>query len=90
MLFFYLGVNQNVIDENHDKLIHVLHEHLSHEIHEIGGGIRKSEGHHGIFIESILRAKRCLGNIRLSNSQLVISQSQINLGENTCSFHLIE
>jgi hypothetical protein len=26
--FFCLRVNQNVIDENHNKLIHVLHKHL--------------------------------------------------------------
>jgi hypothetical protein len=63
MLFFYLGVNQNVINENHDKLIHVLHEHLIHEIHEIGEGIHNCKGHHGTFLESILGAKRCLGNI---------------------------
>jgi hypothetical protein len=37
MLLFHLGVNQDIVDENHDKLIHVLHEHLIHEIHEIGG-----------------------------------------------------
>jgi hypothetical protein len=73
MLFFCLGVNQNVIDENHKKLIQVLHEHLIHEIHEIGRGIRKSEGHHGILIESIPGLERCLGNILFLNSKLVIS-----------------
>jgi hypothetical protein len=67
MLFFHLGVNQNVVDENHDKLIQVLHEHLIHEIHEIGRGIRKSEGHHGILVESI----------RVQNVVLEISDSRI-------------
>jgi hypothetical protein len=90
MLFFYLGENQNVVDENHDKLIQVLHEHLFHEIQEIGGDIRKSKGHHSILIGSIPGAKCCLGNIRLSNPQLVISRSQINFGENTGSLHLIK
>jgi hypothetical protein len=36
MLSFRLGINQNVVDENHDKLIQVFHEYLIHEIHEIG------------------------------------------------------
>jgi hypothetical protein len=63
MFFFYLGVNKNVIDENHNKLIQVLHEYLIHEIHEIGKGIHKSEGHHGILIESIPDVECCFGNI---------------------------
>jgi hypothetical protein len=63
MLSFRLGINQNVVDENHDKLIQVFHEYLIHEIHEIGRGIRKFEGHHDILIESIPGAKCCLGNI---------------------------
>jgi hypothetical protein len=89
-LSFHLGVNQNVVDENHEKLIQVLHEHLIHEIHEVSRGIRNSEGHHSILVESIPGAKHCHGNIQLSNSQLVISRSQIILGKNTGSFHLIE
>jgi RNA binding exosome subunit len=63
MLCFRLGVNQNIVDEDHNKLIHVLHKHLIHEVHEIGWGIHKSEGHHGILIESILVVEHCLGNI---------------------------
>jgi hypothetical protein len=63
MFIFRVGVNQNVIDGNHDKLIHVLNEHLIHEIHKIGGGIHKSEGHHGTLVESIPGVKHCLANI---------------------------
>jgi hypothetical protein len=61
MVFFCLGVNQNVIDENHNKLIHVFHKHLIHEIHEIRWGICKPEGHHGIPIESIPGRNALLG-----------------------------
>jgi hypothetical protein len=39
MFFFDFGVNQNVVDEDNNKLILVLHKHLIHEIHEIGWGI---------------------------------------------------
>jgi hypothetical protein len=63
MLVFHLGVNQNIVDEDHGKLIQVLLKHLIHEVHEIGWEIHKSEGHHGILIESILGAKCCLRNI---------------------------
>jgi hypothetical protein len=63
MFFFGLGVNQNVVDKYHNKLIQVFHKHRIHEIHEIGWGIRKSEGHHDILIESIPGTKSCFLNI---------------------------
>jgi predicted ATP-grasp superfamily ATP-dependent carboligase len=50
MFFSYLRVNQNVVDEDNNKLIQVLHKHHIHEIYEIGWGIHKSEGHHDILI----------------------------------------
>jgi hypothetical protein len=63
MLYFRLRANQNIVDEDHNKLIQVLHKHLIHEVHEIGWCIHKSEGHHDILVESISGAERCLGNI---------------------------
>jgi hypothetical protein len=38
---FFLGlrVDQDVIDEDHHKLVEELHEYLIHEIHEICWGI---------------------------------------------------
>jgi hypothetical protein len=36
MITVILGINQNVIDEYHDELIKILHEHLIHHIHEVG------------------------------------------------------
>jgi hypothetical protein len=39
VLFLGLRIDQDVIDENHHKLVEELHEYLIHEIHEIGGGI---------------------------------------------------
>jgi hypothetical protein len=39
MFFYTSGVDKDVIDEDNDKLIQLLHEHLVHEVHEVGGGI---------------------------------------------------
>jgi hypothetical protein len=33
MLFHTLRVHQNVINENHDRLVQLLHEHGVHEMH---------------------------------------------------------
>jgi hypothetical protein len=36
MLFFTSLVDQYIIDENHDKLVQILHENLVHQIHKVG------------------------------------------------------
>jgi hypothetical protein len=39
MLFLGLRIDQDVIDEDHNKLVKELHKYLIHEIHEVGRGI---------------------------------------------------
>jgi hypothetical protein len=39
MLFSILGIDQNVINENHAKLVQFCHEYGVHQIHEVSGGI---------------------------------------------------
>jgi hypothetical protein len=34
MITIILGINQNVVDEYHNELIKILHEHFVHQIHE--------------------------------------------------------
>jgi hypothetical protein len=42
MIFATLGVDKDVVNEDYDKLIQLLHKYLIHEIHEKGGcvGVR--------------------------------------------------
>jgi hypothetical protein len=35
MLFFTLGIDQDVINEDHDKLVQLRHEYRVHQVHEI-------------------------------------------------------
>ncbi len=81
MLFFIIGIDENVIDEHDHKLVQKLHEHLIHEVHEIGGSIRQTERHHGVLIQSVTSGESGLRNIRLSNSKLVITGPKVDLGE---------
>jgi hypothetical protein len=39
VLFLGLRIDQDIVNEDHHKLVEKLHEHLIHEIHEIGKGI---------------------------------------------------
>jgi hypothetical protein len=63
MLFFGLGVYQDVIDEHHYKLVEDLHEYLIHEVHEIGRGIGQAEGHYGVLKQAVMSSEGDLGNI---------------------------
>jgi hypothetical protein len=36
MLFLVLGLIQDVINENHNKLVQILHKDLVHQVHEVG------------------------------------------------------
>src|SRR4051812_29002293 len=67
MLFFSLGIDQNIIDEYDNKLVKKLHEHLVHHVHEISWCICQSKWHHGILIQSIPGGKSSLRYVFLSN-----------------------
>jgi hypothetical protein len=42
-LFFILGVDQDVINEDHDKLIQLQHEYGVHQVHEMCMSIGESK-----------------------------------------------
>jgi hypothetical protein len=90
VLFLRLGVDQNVINEHHHKFVKELHEHLVHEIHEIGRGIGQAKGNHGVLKQTVAGGKGGLGNIGLTNFQLMISSTEINLGEYLGPIQLIK
>jgi hypothetical protein len=43
MLFLVLRVDQDVINEDHDKLIQLYHEYRVHQVHEVSWGISQPE-----------------------------------------------
>jgi hypothetical protein len=64
MLLLILGVNQDVINEHHNKLIQILHKNFVHQIHELGRCIGQSKRHDCVLIESISSGECSLRNIR--------------------------
>ena len=90
MLFFGLGINKDVIKENYHELVEVFHENLVHEVHEIGWGIGQTKGHHGVFKQTVTGGEGGLGNVCLSDHQLMVSCPKIDLGKDSGSVHLIE
>jgi hypothetical protein len=46
MLFLALVVDQDVVNEDHDKLVQLFHENRVHQVHEVSGGIGQTKGRH--------------------------------------------
>jgi hypothetical protein len=61
LFFFGLGVYEDIINKNDDKLVKILQEHLIHVTHEIGGGICQYKGHHGVLVQSVTGGEAVLG-----------------------------
>jgi hypothetical protein len=39
MLFLVLRIDQDVINEDHDKLVQLYHEYRGHQVHEVGRAV---------------------------------------------------
>ena len=61
-----------------------------HEIHECYRKICQPEGHHYELEMPIPRPKRCLNDISLPNSQLVITGAKVYFGVDSLPFQLIK
>jgi hypothetical protein len=53
MLFFILRVDQDVINEYHDKLVQLRHEYGVHQVHEMCMSIGESKRHNQILIQPV-------------------------------------
>jgi hypothetical protein len=81
MIFRIFGINQNVINEDHNEFVEFLDEDRVHEIHELRWGIGKTKRHYQIFIESISGGKGYFWNVTWPNLDLMISGTEVNLRE---------
>jgi hypothetical protein len=60
MLFLTLRKDQDVINEDHDKLVQLFHENRVHQVHEVSGGIGQSKTHHQILARTVLGGESSL------------------------------
>jgi hypothetical protein len=90
MLYFILGVDQDVINEDHDKLIQLRHEYRVHQVHEMCRGIGESKRHNQILIQPIPAGECGLRNIFWTDLDLMVIQMKIDLGEDLSTDKLIK
>jgi hypothetical protein len=73
MLFFTLGIDQDVINEDHDKLVQLWHEHRVHQVHEMRMSISESKQHNQILVQPVPGRECSLRNIFRTDLDLMIT-----------------
>jgi hypothetical protein len=73
MLLFTLGVDQDVVNEDHDKLVQLRHKHGVHQVHEMCRSIGESKRHNQIPVQPIPVGEGSLRNILRTDFDLMIT-----------------
>jgi hypothetical protein len=90
MLFFILGVDQDVINEYHDKLVQLWHEYGVYQVHKMCRSIGESKQHNQILIQPVPGRECSLRNVFWTDLDLLITQTKIDLGEDFSTGKLIK
>jgi hypothetical protein len=90
VIFFALGIDQDVINEDNDKLVQLWHEYRVHQVHEICRSIGEPKRHNQILIQPVPGGESGLRNVFRVDFDLVITRTKIDLGKDFCTDKLIE
>jgi hypothetical protein len=63
MIFFTLGIDQDVVNEDNDKLAHLRHEYGVHQVHEMCRSIGEPKQYNQILIQPIPGGEGSFRNI---------------------------
>jgi hypothetical protein len=90
MLFFTLGIDQNVINEDNNKLVQLRHEYGVHQVHEMCRSIGEPKRHNQVLIQPVPGGESDLRNVFSVDLNLMITRTKINLRKDFCTGKLIE
>jgi hypothetical protein len=90
MLLFTLGIDQDVVNENHDKLVQLRHKYGVHQVHEMCRSIGEPKRHNQILIQPVPRRESSLKNVFRVDLELMITRMKIDLRKDFCTGKLIE
>jgi hypothetical protein len=90
MLFFTLEIDQNVVNEEHDKLVQLQHEHGVHQIHEMCSSIGESKRYNQILVQPVPGREGSLRDIFRTDLDLMITRTKIDHGKDPCIGKLIK
>jgi hypothetical protein len=90
MLFFIIGLDQDVINEYHDKLVQLRHEYRVHQVYEMCRSIGESKRHNQILIQPVSGRECSLRNVFWTDLYLMITRSKVDLREDLSIDKLIK
>jgi hypothetical protein len=83
MLFFILGIDQDVVNEDNDKLVQLRHEYRVHQIHKMCMRIGESKQHNQVLIQSVPDREGSPTNIFWTDLDFMITRMEIDLGKDS-------
>ena len=90
MILLILGKDQNIVQIHQDEIICVRVEDEVHHVRERWRSIDKAERHDSVFIGTIACSECCLGDILFTNANLMITHTEVKLGEYLSTLKLLE
>jgi hypothetical protein len=90
MFFLAFGIDEDIIDKDHDEFVELRHKHGVHDVHEVGWCIRETKGHYQELVKTVTSGESGFRNITSSNLDLMITRTKVDLGENFGSSQLIK
>jgi hypothetical protein len=79
MFFLSFRKDQDVVNEDHDKLVQLFHENRVHQVHGVSGGIGQPKGHHQILIVTIMGGESSLWDTFIMDLNLMVARAKVNL-----------
>jgi hypothetical protein len=73
MLLFVLRVDQDVVNEDHDKLVQLRHEYGVHQVHEMCRSIGESKRHNQILVQTVPCGESSIRDIFQMDLDLMIT-----------------
>jgi hypothetical protein len=90
MLFFTLGIDQDVVNEDHEKLVQLRHEYEVHQVHEMCKSIGESKRHNQILIQPVPGREGSVKDIFRTDLDLMITRTEIDLRKDPGTGKLIK
>jgi hypothetical protein len=90
MLLFTLGIDQDVVNEDHDKLVQLRHEYGVYQVHEMCRSIGESKQHYQILVQPVPSGEGSLSDIFRTDLDLMITRTEIDLGKDFITGKLIK
>jgi hypothetical protein len=90
VFFLAFGIDENIIDKDHDEFIELRHEHGVHEVHEVGWCICETERHYQKLVKTITSGESGFRNVIRSNLDLVVARTKVDLREDFGTSQLIK